>query len=224
VAHAQLGDARAGLVGEGDELGAHHGAVRGERQRPHELAAHELEGAVDVAQRHVEDAADEHVPRGRVERAVRRVGAVQAVAGDDVRRRRQRDEARELRQVELQVGVGQEDPLQAGGRQAGAHGRAVAAVAVVDQHAHPRVGGGAGVGQRARVVGAAVVDDDDLVRVGNKLARRRRLVDGALDVLGLVVAGEDQRQAAQAPHDVGSFLGGGDGGGTSHGREDRARS
>ena len=111
------------------------------------------------------------------------------------------------------------------GAQAGTHRGAVAAVGLVDDHAHARVEGSQVPGQLARGVGAAVVDDDHLVSVGNKLARRRRLVDGALDVLGLVVAGQDDRQAAQAPHDVlGSVCGSGDGGGTSHAPQHRAPS
>jgi hypothetical protein len=95
----------------------------------------------------------------------------------------------------------------------------------VHEHAHARIDVGEALREVARVVGAAVVDHDHLVRIGNKLARRHRLVDGALDVLGLVVAGQDDRQAAKAPDDVlGSFCGSGDGGGASHGRQDRAPS
>jgi hypothetical protein len=224
VSHAELDDASAGVEGTGHELGAHHRPLRGERQRLHQLAAHELERAVDVAQGQVEEAAHEHVPGGGIDGAVGRVGPVHPVAGDDVRRRRERREARELAEVELQVGVGQEDPFQARRGQAGPHGGAVAAVDVVCDDAHARVGGGAGRGQRACRVGAAVVDDDDLVRVGHQLARRRRLIDGALDVLGLVVAGQDNRQAAQAPDDVGSFGDGGDGSGASHGVQHPTRS
>jgi hypothetical protein len=75
----------------------------------------------------------------------------------------------------------------------------------------------------ARASGAAVVDDDHLVRVGHKLARRRRLVEGALDILGLVVAGHDHREAAQAPDTMWSGDNCGDGGGASHARQDRLR-
>jgi hypothetical protein len=61
------------------------------------------------------------------------------------------------------------------------------------------------------------------VGVRDKLARRRGLVDSALDVLGLVVAGEDHREAAKAPDDMTSVGLRGDGGGASHGPEDRLR-
>ena len=134
---------------------------------------------------------------------------------------RERHEALELAHVELQVGVGEEDPLQARRREARAHRGAVAAVDVMGEDAHARVGGGAGLGQLAGVVAAAVVDDEHLVRIGYELARRRRLVDCALDVCRLVVAGEDDREAAKAPDDVMSIGVRGDGGGASHGRKDR---
>ena len=127
----------------------------------------------------------------------------------------------ELGHVELQVGVGEEDPLQARRGETRADRGAVAAVDVVHEDAHTRVGRGAGLGQLAGGVGAAVVDDEDLVGVRDKLARRRGLVDSALDVLCLIVAGEDHREAAKAPDDVTSFGVRGGGGGTSHGREDR---
>ena len=94
-------------------------------------------------------------------------------------------------EVELQVGVGEEDPFQARRGDARAHRGAVAAVDVVHEHAHARVGRGAGLGQLAGGVAAAVVDDQQLVCVRYKLARRRRFVDCALDVLCLIVAGED---------------------------------
>jgi hypothetical protein len=105
------------------------------------------------------------------------------------------------------------------------HGGAVAAVGLVHDDAHAWIGVREILGQLPRCVGTAVVDHDHLVCVGNKLARRHRLVDGALDVLGLVVAGQDDRQAAETPDDVlGSFCGSGDGGGASHGSQHRGRS
>ena len=171
----------------------------------------------------VEQATHEEVPRGRVEQPVRRVRAMRPEAGDDVRRLRQRHEACELGDVELQVGVGEEDPLQARRGDPRADRGAVAAVAVVHEHAHARVGRGAGLSHLAGGVGTAVVHDEDLVGVRDKLARRRGLVDCALDVLCLIVAGEDHREAAEAPDDVTSVGLRGDGGGASHGREDRLR-
>ena len=75
-----------------------------------------------------------------------------------------------------------------------------------------------------------VEDDADLREVmAGALAGDGHVVveaaDGraALDVLCLIVAGEDHREAPKAPDDMTSFGVRGDGGGASHDREDRLR-
>ena len=130
---------------------------------------------------------------------MRRVGAVRAEAGDDVRRLRQRHEARELGHVELQVGVGEEDPFQMRRGDARADRGAVAAIAVVHEDAHARVGRGAGLGELAGRVATAVVHEEDLVGVRDKLARRRGLVDRALDVVCLSWQGRITERPRRRP-------------------------
>ena len=78
------------------------------RWRPgHEVAADQLEGAVEVA--HAEDGADEEAAEDEgVEAPEPRVVPAQAIAGDDVGARRVRQERGQLAQVELAVRVGED--------------------------------------------------------------------------------------------------------------------
>jgi hypothetical protein len=197
VVHTQLRDPRPRGLRLGDQLGADRGAVGGEVEALHDLAPHQLERAVDVAHRDVEEHVDERVPRGGVGPPVQAVGARDAVADDEVVVDRERQELLELAHVELQVRVGHEHPRQPGGGDAGAQRRAVAVVALVHEDAHARVLGGAQLGHAAGAVAAAVVDDDDLVRLGDALGGARGLVDGAPDVRRLVVARQDDRETGE---------------------------
>ena len=73
----------------------------------------------------------------------------------------------EVLDPELAVAVGERDELVAGGPEAGAQGGAVAQVGrVVDGADDARMGGGQLVGDLAGAVARAVVDGDDLERLG----------------------------------------------------------
>src|SRR3954447_18613649 len=150
VMDAELSDRRAREARPGDELRADHRPVGREAEPPGEVAADELERAVDVADVEVEHAADEAVPRVRVDPAHEGVHAREAVADDEVVPTRGLDEALELREVELQVGVGQEDPFAAGRGNAGPQRRSVSAVVVVMDDANPQVARGRGRGAGGR--------------------------------------------------------------------------
>jgi hypothetical protein len=195
---AELHDPRPGQPCAGDELRADHGAVGGQGKPAGEVAPDELEGAVDVADVEVEHAPDEPVPRVRVGSPHQRVHPHEAVADDQVVVPRRLHEVLELGEVELEVGVGQQDPVAAGRGDPGSQRRAVSAVLVVDEHADARVAGGGALGDRARRVGAAVVDDQDLVVSRRRGRRGGGFADGRGNVLLLVVAREDDGEARQA--------------------------
>jgi len=72
-------------------------------------------------------------------------------------------------------------------------GRADAVLLSAMQHLHPIVLPGESIGDLAGAVGRAVVDDEYTPTVGRGGAQRfSRGSDDRLDVLGLVVRGEDQ--------------------------------
>ena len=94
-------------------------------------------------------------------------------AHDDVRVGRGRQEARPGRAGRLQVGVGQQHPRHPRRGDPRAQRLAIAAVLGMHDEPHPRVAGGERAGDRGRVVGAAVVDDHDLVRARRSVRRPR---------------------------------------------------
>ena len=95
------------------------------------LAAEELEGTVDVADRHVEECPYEVVPRLGDEAAMQRVLPVDAITGHDVDALDPWQEALELVEVELVVGVGEEHEVHPRGAEAAVQRLAVAEVARV---------------------------------------------------------------------------------------------
>ena len=120
------------------QLGRDGTAVGAQRTVVDETPAEELHGAVHVAHRHAEQPAHERVPAARERAAPPRVGARRAPAHHGVGVAERRTTSAQDRGIELPVPVGEEDPLAARGGDAGAHGRAVAAVRRVADDADVR--------------------------------------------------------------------------------------
>ena len=108
-------------------------------------------------------------------------------------------QAADVGDLELAVAVGERDEVVAGGGEAGAKRRAVAEVRrVVDRPDDAGVGRRQRVGEGRRAVLRAVVDRDDLERVGEGRQRLERLLHEALEVGLLVVGREEVGQARDA--------------------------
>ncbi len=177
-------------------LGRQEGPVGVEPQPVEHLAPEQLHGAVDVAHAQPEGHRHDGVVGLGDEDPMERVAALDAVADHPIHRARgigqPVEQALHLRQVELQVAVGEADELAAGFAKARFQGAAVAAVRLV-MHAHARVGRGQRIGQLGRAVGRAVVHGQHLQRaVDQRGDLLQRQLHGALDVLLLVVGGEEE--------------------------------
>ena len=213
-AHAR--DPRRGLhvYGPGDEApplamrGEHELEVPGEALRAqarHEVgrdrAAHGLQAGLRVAQRQAEEQrgrelveARERAPQRRP--AQLRLGVVLAADGDvGVGRLEPGEQRRDVARRDLQVGVEEHDQRHARGGAARGERAPLAAVVLVHQHAHARVGGGDGARLRRRGVAAAVVDDDHLEGTAVVLEPRNEAAQVRRDVLGLVVGREQDGDA-----------------------------
>src|SRR5207247_5988188 len=101
VVHAHLDDARPGALRFAEQLGVDEGAVGPEVEAGDEIAAEQLEGAVEVAHAHAEEGADEETAEEPgVEAPEPRIVPAQAIAGDDVGPRRVRQAWGQPAQVE----------------------------------------------------------------------------------------------------------------------------
>ena len=166
------------------------------------LAPEELAGAVDVPDLQAEeDPVRQPVGTG-VDGPDDRVRPPDAEADDHVRAVGLGEASRQapdVLDVELAVAVGERDQLVPGGAEAGTQRRAVPEVGrVVDGADDPRVPRGQLVGQHARPVAGAVIDGDDLERLGDRRETFERLLDEALDVRLLVVGREEVGEACNA--------------------------
>ena len=185
-----------------DQLDADRAAVLLETQGAHVLAAHEPEVAVDVADRQSERESHPGRVDGADDPALKRVGAVALVALDPVHvAGHVLGEADELRGVVLAVAVRVEDPVAARLGQGRSQGASVAAVDLVLDDAQPRLARGDLGEPRERVVGRAVVDDEDLALEPDLVECAGGALDQSRDRLGVVVtqhAGRDRGLVAQA--------------------------
>ena len=110
-----------------------------------------------------------------------------------------RDQPAEVRDAELAIAVGEGHELIAGRPEARAQRRTVALVhRVVDGPDDARMRSREFVGDGRRPVAGAVVDGDDLERVGEAGQDGEGFLDEALQVGLLVVGGEEVRQARDA--------------------------
>ena len=183
------------------QLGREERAARLDAHALEGLAPEQLAGAVDVADPEAEeDPVGEPVGPG-VERPDRRVGALDPEADDDVRVVRlgqARGQPAEVGDPELAVAVGEGDEVVAAApNPTGARRRSRRLVgwwtARTTSGWRPRA-----VGDRRGPVARAVVDGDDLERLGERRQDRQRLLDEALEVGLLVVGREEVRQAGDA--------------------------
>jgi hypothetical protein len=160
----------------------------------------QLAGTVDVA-----DLEPEEEPVGepvgtRVQGSNEGVGASNAVPDDRVggARLEPLDKAPEIDDLELAVTVRVRKMVEAGGGEPGPERGTVAEVGRVVDGANRWVRRGQRVRQRRRRVPGAIVDDDDLERLGERRQRRQGLSHERLEVGGLVVGREEVRQGGQS--------------------------
>ena len=195
VAHPLLDHAEVPLARLGDQLGVDEEVGALDRDLVDHLAPEQLEGAVHVAYAHAEQEPHEPVVERGGDEARGGVVAVDAEADDHVVLPQQREQVLDLRDVELAVGVGVEDLVEAHPAEAGPQRGPVAEVALVAQQPQAWV-----VLRQERLhrvrraVRAAVVDHDHL-EVGHQVRQRlERLAHDDFDVRLLVVGRQHDRE------------------------------
>ena len=182
------------------ELRGEERAARFDRHALERRPREELAGAVDVTDRQPEEDPVGEPVQARVDGPDQRVGALDPVADDrvGVARLEPLDQPAEVGDLELAVAVGEREVVVACGGEAGPERGAVAEVRRVVDGADLGMRRGELVGDGRRVVLRAVVDDDDLERLGEAGQGRERLLDEPAEVRGLVVGREEVRQRRQA--------------------------
>jgi len=160
------------------------------RHRPVE----QLEAALGVAQAAHADDSDQEVEGLPHELAVERLALLDVSAGDGAAAEHQvglaepRLEPRQVLDRGREVGVREQHPRAAGGQDAGAQRRALAAVAGVAKQRHAL--GGEPLRHGGSVVAAAVVDHQQLVRVAAAGQIIEHPPQGETQPLRLVVGGD----------------------------------
>jgi hypothetical protein len=151
----------------------------------------ELEGAINVTDPHSEQQADEPSPAPGIHFSNDVVLAVESVATDDIILLNQGEQRRHFSDIELAVTIGVEDKILGGGPEAGLQGCAIAEISGMVHDFYPFVSGGDFIGNAAGGVGASVVNNNYLKVRLEMFQDRKCLLDGAGDVVLLVVAGEE---------------------------------
>ena len=158
----------------------------------HDLGAVGLEPAVHVVQAEAGDPAGDRVEDPRRHPAAERVAPLRLPAGDEVEALVELGEqARDLGRVVLEVAVDRDDDVALGLREPGRERGRLAEVAPQPDDAHVVVRVVEARQRGERAVRRAVVDEDRLPRLAERLERRVQLVVEQRDAPLLVVDGDD---------------------------------
>lgn len=160
VVDGHLGDARSREAQQGGKEAVHAGE---DGQVLEKGSAEGLERAAGVDDRLVGDPVAHAVGDARRDPAHPVVLPPLPHAADDVEAVDLGEEPRDVRRVVLQVGVQGDDDLAAGVAEAGVHRRRLAAVPALVEHAHAVVVPGQPPQDFRAGVGAAVIDEEDLI-------------------------------------------------------------
>src|SRR5215203_5573213 len=205
---AERGVARASRAGGVRDVHLDHRGAAGEDQRLRELllpdgAEHRLdgrapirvEGAAEVGDLDLREAAQHPVDHPARQRPAPRVVAGGAAPGGDVVARLDRlDEPRNVLGLVLEVAVHRHQDLALCAGEARVHRRVLAEVALEADPVDARVGGMKSLDRGPRAVGRAVVDDEDLPRPSDAVQHRGRACDQLVDGGRLVVERDHERQ------------------------------
>jgi len=188
---SNLPDAEAAPLTLEIQLGIEQRRSREQRRRVLEHpAAHQLEATIDIARADAVEEADQQVEHTRDDQAITGVGTASPPPGRQVGVRHQAGDRGQVGRIELAVAVHEGHVVAAGRPQAIGHGDSIAAPAVMANHAETlRLSAHGGARHRGRVVGAAIVDQDDLPVVRQRGQRFHTAAHHACHVRRLVVSG-----------------------------------
>src|SRR5215212_9763769 len=163
VVHPYLGHAVAEPLGLYKQFGVHEEPDRLYVYPVDQALWNELEGAVHVPILQVKEYLKDEIVGERGDVAVERVALADAEPYNQLGVAYKGHELLQLSYVELAVAIGVEDVVVLGACETGFEGGPVAAVLLVVDNPDPGMASGQFVGDLARTVGAAVVDDYYLV-------------------------------------------------------------
>ena len=195
---ADLGDGISATGRTRENFGVDQRAVAPQLHVVKNPAAVKFEGAVDVFEFHAEEEADQTGPAPGVELPEQAVLTIEAEATDDVLLFHQWQERRKFVQVELAVAIGEEDQRFSGGADAGLNGGAVAEIGRMVDSRYSRIRVGDGVDYVGRLVGAAVIHQNDFVIHADVPKHFCGGFIDAADVVLLVVAREKDAERVRA--------------------------
>jgi hypothetical protein len=182
-----------------EQLGREERTVRLDVDVLERLASEELAGAIDVGDLEAEEDPIGEAIRTGVQGPDERIRASDPVADDHIGVigcRKPFGQPPEVLDAELAVAIGEGHELVAGRREPGPQRGAVAEVGRVVDGAHDaRVGGGQLIGEGLGPIARAIVDGDDLERLGDAREAVEGFGDEPLDVGLLVVGRKEVRQA-----------------------------
>jgi len=164
MTHGNLLDAKPAAPALEIQFRVEQGRARQQRRGGvQDLAPHQLEAAVDVFDRNAVERAHQDVEDAGNDQAVAWVGAPPPPSRGQVRGGHERGQQGQIGGIELAVAVHEGDVAHTGGSKPVGDRHAVPALALVRDDPQPRMSGThRRAGQRHRVIGAAVVDEDDL--------------------------------------------------------------
>jgi len=199
--HGDLLDTKPAAPALEEELGVEQGRSREQRRRRlQNVAPHQLESAIDVTDAHAVERSDQEVEDAGNHEPVARVGAMPPPARRQISARHQVGERAQVGRVELAIAVHERDIVHLRGAQPVGHRDAVSAFAVVRQHAQPAAGAAHRHPRHGHgVIGAPIVDQDDLPIGRQPIKDRDALSDHRGHVGRLVVRRDDQAQRAVKP-------------------------
>ena len=196
VMHRHLGEAEAGVLQLLDQLQADRAIGQFQVDHVEDLAPHQPKIAVDIAQLEAEHGFDEMVIQPADDLAMQRVGATDFVAVDHIDpRQHMRHQQLQLARIVLRIAVGVEDQLLGSAGKPDPQSAAVAEHFAVRHHAQLLVALRQILQHFHGVVGAAVLDDDHFVVVGQLGQRMQCRHDQAAYRPAVVVSREKCRDA-----------------------------
>jgi hypothetical protein len=180
----------------GLDLGVDQRTRRGEWQSAQEIAAKELEGAVDISQVDTKQYPHRNIEHLGKHAPVERIAPLHAKTGDDVVLAGEGRQQAKIADVELAIRIHEHDEVAGRSRKPRDQCRSIAPVAPVAYQPDALVTCCQTSDDFAGAVTTPIVNHDDLVRIDKCGKRRQRVPNDRVDVGLFVECGKNESQTA----------------------------
>lgn len=195
MGYGNLSDSEAGSSRTHEDLRIDERAQRFDRDFVEDFPTKDLECTVDISNRQIEKHTHEASPDPSDQSSNPGITPGCAVARHDFDVLRMFEEMRDFAEVELEIGVAEEDEITPSLAQAGTKGGAVTEIRCVMNADDPRITILPAVDDRSALVLGTVIDDDNLKRGTEGVADLGRALKQRRQIFGLVEGREHQREA-----------------------------